>query len=59
METAARGAAALRMRPLLRRPSGRPEASVERGAEGAAAVAAMERYDEAALNAVPVPDFRQ
>ncbi|XP_076203359.1 vacuolar ATPase assembly integral membrane protein VMA21 [Aptenodytes patagonicus] len=46
------------MRPPLRRASGRPEASVARGAEGAAA-AAMERYGEPALNAVPVPDFRQ
>lgn len=57
METAARGAAAaLRMRPPLRRASGRPEASAERDAEEEAV---MERYGEAALNTVPVADFRQ
>ncbi|XP_029853151.1 vacuolar ATPase assembly integral membrane protein VMA21 [Aquila chrysaetos chrysaetos] len=46
------------MRPALRRASGRPEASVERDAEEEEAAVAMERYGEAALNAVPVPDFR-
>ncbi|XP_069667225.1 vacuolar ATPase assembly integral membrane protein VMA21 [Haliaeetus albicilla] len=45
------------MRPPLRRASGRPEASVERDAEEEEA--AMERYGEPALNAVPVADFRQ
>lgn len=60
METAARGAAAaLRMRPPLRRASGRPGASAERDAEEEEEEAAMERYGEAALNAVPVPDLRQ
>ncbi|KAM9274171.1 vacuolar ATPase assembly integral membrane protein VMA21 [Morus bassanus] len=44
------------MRPALHRASARPEASVTRGAEGRAA--AMERYDEAALKAIPVSDFR-
>ncbi|KAM6057002.1 vacuolar ATPase assembly integral membrane protein VMA21 [Theristicus caerulescens] len=42
------------MRPPPRRASGGPEAPVARGAE-----AAMERYDEAVLKAVPVSDFRQ
>ncbi|KAM6124773.1 vacuolar ATPase assembly integral membrane protein VMA21 [Phoenicopterus ruber ruber] len=46
------------MRAALRRASGRPEASAERDAEGAA-VAAMQRYEEAPLNTVPVSDFRQ
>ncbi|XP_049683820.1 vacuolar ATPase assembly integral membrane protein VMA21 [Accipiter gentilis] len=44
------------MRPPLRRASGRPEASAERDAEEEAV---MERYGEAALNTVPVADFRQ
>ncbi|XP_014810789.1 PREDICTED: vacuolar ATPase assembly integral membrane protein VMA21 [Calidris pugnax] len=38
----------------LRRASGTPEASVTRGAEGAA----MERYGETALSAASPPDFR-
>ncbi|XP_074963162.1 vacuolar ATPase assembly integral membrane protein VMA21 [Phalacrocorax aristotelis] len=45
------------MRLARRRTSGRPEASVTRGAEGTVAVA-MERYDEAVLKAVPVSDIR-
>ncbi|KAM6061258.1 LOW QUALITY PROTEIN: vacuolar ATPase assembly integral membrane protein VMA21 [Chlamydotis macqueenii] len=43
------------MRRPLRRASGRPGGSVPRAAERAAV---MERYGEAALNTVPVSDFR-